>query len=141
MKKPTRNKPRITAAQINDCNEEFWAIEALRARANANPHLGDQERVVLLEHGPQNIHKQITERRQQQELALEGDRTQARRAKGTTTSAARRRADNLARDRRIHDAYHQQGLAPKVIAGRKTIVGKKSLSASRIRSILKEKPP
>lgn len=65
-----------------------------------------------------------------------------RRSMGSKKSAEKRREDNIARDRRIHDARRKdKNLKAKDIARDKIIVGDKLLSASQVRKILKRPRP
>jgi hypothetical protein len=135
----TPRKPRITAAEINKANAQFWAEAALRERVAENPYWSDELRALVLEHGPKTIAENLAAPERAVSRAIKATEY-ARQAKGIKESAEVRKNKNVKRDRRIHDA-HAAGRTPKQIEGDEKIRGKKRLSASQIRRILKAPRP
>lgn len=72
-------------------------------------------------------------------LAQRADKQASAKKGGKRSGEARHHTE---RDRRIHDAHDDgKGLSPKQIAGDRKILGKRRLSASQIRRILKAPRP
>jgi hypothetical protein len=119
--------------RINDNNSEFWRVNALRESLT----LTGAEREQFLLHASKTIRAQIDADRGQKNLAKEGKRLVALRAKGATNSAINRRVSTVERDRQIHDA-RKRGEKPKEIASDNKVVGEKIMSVARVRAVLRQ---
>jgi hypothetical protein len=136
-----RKKP-PTAEQINKSNKAFWDA---RAQPPPPPEAFTHPGVppLVAQANIMNLREAIRETRARTEATVLSTVKAAKKAeqvKGGKENGKVRKNKNVKRDRRIHDA-HADGKTPKQIEGDKKIRGKKLLSASQIRRILKDPRP
>jgi hypothetical protein len=135
-------KPLATAAEINKANAEFWEARALPPpppEASTHPGLLPLVRQANL----MTLRATSEEAKGKAESATRDAvkaEKKAEQDRGIRNSAEARKNKNVKRDRRIHDAY-AAGKTPKQIEGDEKIRGKKKLTASQIRRILKAPRP